>query len=121
MPEEGRWRGSVVGGITRREIEQYRQEFRDSEEGRWRAAAAGTGRYTPYRCGDCSSPLTLEEEGWLQCNACIAADFEELEEELQRRTERSVDRWAEGLDRQQAEQQQQLQEEQTGGGAGGSA
>ena len=59
-------------GITRREIEQHRAEFRDSAEGRWRAAAAGTGAFTPYYCGDCGAPLSLEEEGWVQCNACLA-------------------------------------------------
>ena len=59
-------------GITRREIEQHRAEFRDSAEGRWRAAAAGTGAFTPYYCGDCGAPLSLEEEGWAQCNACLA-------------------------------------------------
>ena len=63
-------------GITRREIEQYRTEFRDSAEGRWRAAAAGTSAFTPYRCGDCGAPLSFEEEGWMQCNACIADDSE---------------------------------------------
>ena len=107
------------------EIEQYRKEFRESEERRSRVA--GIAHFTPYRCG---RRMTQEEEGWLQCNACIAADrespetdrtisvFEELGEEFQRRTERSVDRWAAGLDRQQAEQQQQLQEEQHLSGRG---
>ena len=96
-----------------------RKEFREREERRSRVA--GMSHFTPYRCGH---RMTQEEEGWLQCNACIAADrespetdrtisvFEELQEEFQRKTERSVDRWAAGLDRQQAEQQQQLQEEQ---------
>ena len=63
-------------GITRRDIEQYQKEFRESAEGRWRAAALGTGAFTPYRCGDCGGPLSPEEEGWMQCNACIADDSE---------------------------------------------